>query len=164
MFKKLFGRKKKEATAARDIVPQAVPMQNVVYDPKIIVAWAKAIEGNKEINHWLYENGYKELSFAVQAIYLNNEARDWLMQHGYPHLMAMIHAAEGNANAQKWLQIHQFELFYRIAMAVEDDQDSWKWIQQNAGADIFILAQTIKSVKDQIEATHNDIHFFGRDV
>jgi hypothetical protein len=86
------------------------------------------------------------------------------MQNGYPHLMAMIHAAEGNANAQKWLQANGFEQLYHIAMAVEDEQESWKWLQLNAGPDVFILAKVIKEVKDRIEETHNDIHFFGRDI
>jgi hypothetical protein len=164
MFKKLFGSRKKVSAPTTLPSPQVVSMNELDYDPKIVVAWAKAIEGNKEITNWLYENGFKELCFAIQAIYLKNEARDWLMQNGYPHLMAMIHAAEGNANAQKWLQANGFEQLYHIAMAVEDEQESWKWLQLNAGPDVFILAKVIKEVKDRIEETHNDIHFFGRDI
>ena len=35
-----------------------VPLQRIDYDAKIIVAWSKAIEGNKDILNWLDENGY----------------------------------------------------------------------------------------------------------
>ena len=34
-----------------------VPLQRIDYDAKIIVAWSKAIEGNKDILNWLDENG-----------------------------------------------------------------------------------------------------------
>lgn len=142
---------------------QKVAMKALDYHPKVILAWAKALEGNKEISVWLKDNGFEELVFANAAIHLKNEARDWLLKNGYPHLMAMIHAAEGDEKAQKWLQVNDFETLYHIALAVENDQDSWKWLKQNATQDLFILAQTIKMVKDKIEENHNDVHSFGRD-
>ena len=101
---------------------------------------------------------------STYAIYLKNEARDWLMQNGYPHLMALINAAEGNKKAQSWLLINNLELFFHVAMAVEDEPHSWKWIQQNVGIEIFILAKSIKKIKDKIEENHNDIHVYGKDL
>ena len=35
--------------------PQVVPMKALNYPPKILVAWAKAIEGNKDFLDWLKE-------------------------------------------------------------------------------------------------------------
>jgi hypothetical protein len=66
MFKKLFGSRKKVSAPTTLPSPQVVSMNELDYDPKIVVAWAKAIEGNKEITNWLYENGFKELCFAIQ--------------------------------------------------------------------------------------------------
>jgi hypothetical protein len=55
------------------------------------------------------------------------------------------------------------EILYHIALAVEDEQDSWAWLKNHATQDLFILAKSIKKVKDDIEEKHNDIHSFGKD-
>jgi ribosomal protein S15P/S13E len=143
---------------------QKTLLKSIDYDPKIILAWAKAIEGNEEITNWLKENGYEELFMATFAIYLKPEARDWLTQNGYAHLMAFINAAEGIESAQKWLKIHQFDLLYHMALAVENDTDSLLWLRTNATQDILFLTKTIKEVKDKIEENHNDIHSFRKDL
>ena len=156
-----FKKKKRKANSSEVIV---TPMKAINYSPKIILAWAKAIEGNEQITAWLKENGYEELAMATFAIYLREDARKWLQSNGFPHLMAMINAAEGNESAQKWLFAHNFETLYHIALAVENDQKSWAWLKHNSTRDLFILAQTIKIVKDKIEYNHNDIHSFRKDL
>lgn len=156
-----FKKKKREIIASE---LSKTKLQRIDYPPKIILAWSKAIEGNDDIMAWLKENGYEELMMATFAIYLKDEARNWLQDNGYAHLLAMINAAEGNESAQKWLLVHDFETLYHIAMAVEDEQSSWQWLGKNAPADIFILAQAFKKVKDQIEENHNDIHTFRKDL
>ncbi len=153
---------RKRQVKAEDI--QKVHIKPINYPAKIILAWAKAIEGNDDILLWLKDNGYPELVMATYAIYLRDEARDWLNANGYPHLMAMIHGAEGNEGAQKWLLRNDFEILYHIAMAVEDEPASFEWLGKNTTPDIFLLARTIKIVKDKIEENHNDIHTFRRDV
>lgn len=155
-------KKKKRKPDARQV--KVTPMKAINYPSKIILAWAKSIEGNDKITAWLKENGYEELAMATFAIYLRNDARDWLQQNGYPHLMAMINAAEGIESAQKWLLTHNFETLYHIALAVENEQSSWAWLKHNSTQDLFILAQTIKIIKDKIEYNHNDIHTFGKDM
>jgi hypothetical protein len=152
----------------KDIVVTQKPIKNVAmkplnYHPKVILAWAKALEGNEKIAVWLKENGFQELVFANAAINLKTEARNWLMDNGFPHLMAMIHAAEGNEKAQKWLLNNNFEILYHIALAVEDDQESWKWLNLNATQDLFLLATSLKKIKDRIEVNHNDVHSFRKD-
>lgn len=156
-----FKRKKRKITP--DQISSAT-VKSIDYPAKIILAWAKAIQGNDDLMFWLKNNGYPELVMATYAIYLKEDARKWLLENGYPHLMAMINAAEGNESAQKWLQQHNYELLYHIAMAVEDDQESFAWLGKNAPVDIFLLAQSIKKVKDQIEEHHNDIHTFRQDI
>lgn len=155
-------RKKKREIIASDL--SKTQLKRIDYHPKIIIAWAKAIDGDDDFMLWLKENGYEELTMATFAIYLKDEARNWLQDNGYAHLLAMINAAEGNESAQKWLLTHDFEILYHIAMAVEDDQTSWAWLGKNAPADLFILAKSIKKVKDQIEENHNDIHTFRKDI
>lgn len=143
---------------------KTVTVKPINYHPKIILAWAKAIEGNDDLVLWLKENGFPELTMATYAIYLKEEARQWLTNNGYPHLMAFINAAEGNEMAQKWLLAHDFEILYHMALAIEDEQTSWEWLGDNVTADMFLLTQTIKKVKDKIEENHNDVHSFGKNA
>jgi len=156
-----FKKKKREIIASE---MSSTKLQRLDYPAKIVVAWSKAIEGNDDLMLWLKENGYMELFMATYAIYLKDEARNWLQDNGYAHLLAMINAAEGNESAQKWLLVHDFEVLYHIAMAVENEQSSFEWLGQNAPADIFLLAKSIKMVKDKIEENHNDIHTFRVDL
>lgn len=155
-----FKRKKREIIA-REL--SKTPLKRIDYPAKILIAWSKAIEGNEDFLNWLKDNDYEELHMATYAILLKEEARNWLQENGYAHLLAMINAAEGNESAQKWLLVHDFETLYHIAMAVESEQSSWEWIGKNAPADVFILAKSIKKVKDDIEENHNDIHSFRKD-
>lgn len=154
------GSKDSNQDASTPLKTQLKPLD---YHPKIVLAWAKALEGNKEIVAWLKTNGYPELVYASSAIYLKNDARDWLMQNGYPHLMAMIHAAEGDEKAQIWLKKYKFDLLYHIARAIDHENDSLLWLRKNSSADILILTRTIQKIKDRIEENHNDIHTFGDD-
>jgi hypothetical protein len=128
------------------------------YHPKIILAWAKGIEGNSELLNYLLDNDYKELVMAAHAIRLKDKARDWLMENGYPHVMAMINASEGNKQALNWLLKNNFLLFYNMALAIDDDASGFKWINQNSTQEYFYLTRIIKDVKDEIEEGHNDVH------
>jgi hypothetical protein len=154
---KFFQRKGKQMRGKRT----KVPMNPLEYPPKIILAWAKAIEGHDEIRDWLAKNGYEELAVACWAIRLNTDSRDWLMENGFPHLMAMINAAEGNEQARIWLEKHGFTMLYNLGLAGDGEQEGFAWIQKNCTPDIFILAQTIRKIKDEIEERHNDVHSFG---
>ena len=133
------------------------------YHPKIILAWAKGIDGNTDLLNYLYENDYKELVMAAHAIHLKDEARDWLMENGYPHVMAMINASEGNEQAQQWLKINNYLLFYHMAIAIDGDNTGFTWINQNSTEDFFYLTRIIKKVKDAIEEEHNDTHRMSKE-
>ena len=155
-------KKKKREIIANDLSKTA--LKRIDYPPKIILAWSKAIEGNDELMLWLKQNGYEELAMATFAIYLKEDARNWLQENGYAHLLAMINAAEGNESAQQWLKVHDFEILYHLALAVEQEQSSWDWLGRNAPIDLFLLAKSIKRIKDKIEENHNDIHTFRQDI
>jgi len=157
----MFGKKNKKVVPTE--APKVLKWKPLDYSPKIILAWVKSLEGHTDITKWLLDNGYKELVMVNQAIYLKEEARNWLMHNGYPHLMAFVNAAEGNEKAQKWLKNNKFELLHHLALAIDDEKESWQWININSTKDIFLLAKTIKIIKDKIEERHNDVHNFGRD-
>ena len=155
---------KKKATIEEDKINHYVPLQPIEYSSMVILAWAKAIEGNTDLQNWLKENGYPELYFTVFAIYLKDEPRKWLINNGYAHLFAMIHAAEGNEKASKWLLDNNFEMLYHLAKAVDHENESWLWLRKNASPDLFVLAKSIQFIKDKIEERHNDMHSINKDL
>ena len=154
-------RKRRRQISAKKPLKFTPPPFN--YHPKIIMAWAKGIEGESQLLDYLYKNGYKELVMATHAIRLKDEATEWLMKNGYPHFVAMINAAEGNQQALAWLKKNNFTLFYNMALAIESENEGFKWINQNSTQEIFYLTKCIKSVKDEIEHRNNDIHKYSRD-
>jgi hypothetical protein len=157
-----FFKKKKETNSVK---AQKVVAKSFSYHPKIILAWAKAIEGDEKFLTYLNENGFKELVMATHALQLSDKAREWLMENGYPHVMAMINAAEGNAQALAWLKKNDFLVFCHMALAIDhenepsaSDPTGFYWLKKYATPDIFILTEAIQKMKDEIEADNADIH------
>lgn len=160
---KFFKRNKKYKGDSTKKPASKLKVKPFEYHPKIILAWAKGIEGNSDLLNYLLEHDYKELVMASHAIHLRDKARDWLMENGYPHIMAMINAAEGNKQALQWLRMNNFTLFYSMALAIDGHDEGFKWINQNSTQEYFYLTKIIKDVKDGIEEGHNDIHKRSRD-
>ena len=157
----LFNRNKKKQKT--EVEKAKVKLRPINYSNMVILAWAKAIDGDLELQKWLRENNYEELVHVVYAIRLKADSREWLMDNGYAHLMAMINACEGNPNAQNWLLGHQFHNLYHVARAADHEHLSWKWLAKNKRTQLAILAKSIQRVKDNIEERHNDIHSINKD-
>lgn len=164
-FSRIFSKDTNTSKSKKPVVGKAnIQFAQLNYDPKIIMAWVKELEGQQEFGVWLLNNGFPELYHTSQALRLKQEARNWLMQNGYPHLMAMVNASEGNESAQTWLRLHNFPLLLHIACAVDDEMESFAWLKANSTEMIFLLTRTIKKLKDEIEFNHNDMHSFGKDA
>lgn len=157
----MFFKKKKKEDAE---VTGVVKLKPLRYPAKVLVGWAEAIGGNKDLRDWfLASEEYKELGICVHAILLKDDARDWLMQNGFAHLMAMINGIEGNKEALHWLEKNNFHILKHVALAADGDESSFQWLIKNQHKEFAMISQKIKIVKDQIEEEHNDIHKFGRD-
>ncbi|MFT7344038.1 MAG: hypothetical protein ACI9XP_000616 [Lentimonas sp.] len=154
-------KKKQNKKSSEPAIP--VSAKPTEYSAKIILSWIESLKGNKEISSWLLKNGYEEIVKCNLAIRLDSKSRDWLMTNGYPQLMAFVNASEGNANAQRWLELNKFTLLHHMALAIEDEKDSRIWLKNNSTYDILELTKLIRTVKDNIEETHNDVHSFGKD-
>ena len=89
-----FKRNKKKEEKPAPIEKAKVKLMPINYSNMVILAWAKAIEGDIELQKWLKENDYEELVHSAYAIRLKEDSREWLMENGYAHLMAMINACE----------------------------------------------------------------------
>ena len=77
------------------------------YPPKILIAFGEALDGNKKIYQWLFQNGYRELAALVSSIMAKDDAFDWLMKH-YPRFAAFTHAIEGSTEALAWLTKYKY--------------------------------------------------------
>lgn len=163
MLRRLFSSSKKESETTKKEI-SAAPLHDVNYPSLVFIAWAKAVEGNEDLQHWLRDNGYPELYMATFAILLKDEARNWLIENGYAHLMAMINAAEGNLKAQEWLLKNNFETLYHMSLAIDHEDNSWFWLAKYTSQEVRILTKSIQRVKDEIEENHNDMHSIGKDV
>jgi len=153
-----FGKKKKSE------VEGVVKLKPLNYPPKILLGWAEAISGNKDLRDWFLESPeYKELGIFVHALYLKDDAREWLMKNGYAHLMAMINAVEGNVEAIHWLEKSGFNVLYHIALSGDGNEESFNWLMENGHPEFAMISKRIEKVKNDIEENHNDVHSFGRD-
>lgn len=128
---------------------KSVAIQPFSYHPKIILAWAKGLEGNTDLLRYLKENGYEELVYASRAIHGKESARSWLMKNGYPHITAMINAYEKDDQALEWLKKNRFALFYNMARAIKDEDEGFQWINKNSTQEIYLLTKVIKHVKEE---------------
>jgi hypothetical protein len=133
------------------------------YPAKVILAWAEAINGNRDIRDWLITNGYPELGLFVFALNNKTEARQWLIDNGFPHLMALINGAEGNPNALIWLKNFGYDILEKMARVGDNDEDALIWLLQNNLPDMAKVALKIREVKNEIDANNNDMHRISPD-
>ena len=128
------------------------------YPAKVLLAWGEAICGNRPLLDWLMKNGYQELGMTCHAIRLVDSARDWLMSNGHPHLMALVNGAEGNKNAIVWLHQYGYTYLADIALGADNDDDAIQRLIAAEQREWAGVALKIRSVKNQIEERHNDVH------
>jgi hypothetical protein len=149
--------------ASRDIDIKLAFMNERVYPTKVVLAWAEAIGGNKDLREWLISNDFPELGLFVFALNNKQDARDWLMQNGYPHLMALINGAEGNVSAQLWLRKYGFDILEQVAKAADNDDVALEWLLERDYKDMAMIAQRMRFIKNEIERDNNDLHKISSD-
>lgn len=133
----------------------------MAYNSKIVLAWAEATDGNKEIREWLMVNGFPELGLFVFALHHKREARQWLMENQFPHLMATIECTEGKQEACQWLSKFDYGILEKVARAADNQEEALNWLLQNDCADFARLALRIRKVKNEIQSRHDDMHFIS---
>lgn len=157
----MFWRKKKKEELNFE---GGVKLKPLKYHPKILIGWAEAIGGNKDLLEWfLASPEFKELGIFVYALHLKPDARAWLLKNGYAHLMAMINGVEGNQVALQWLEKNNFHVLKHVALSGDGNQESFKWLLDNGHQEFAMISKKIEQVKNDIEENHNDVHKFGLD-
>jgi hypothetical protein len=130
----------------------------VNYPSKILLAWAEAIGGSKEIREFLTKNGYRELGMFVFALHNKDDAKKWLMDNGFQHLAATISGAEGQEAAIKWLNRYELDVLAKAALTGDGNQAAFKWLVSNGHKEMAMVGKKIQQVKDDIERDNNDVH------
>jgi hypothetical protein len=130
----------------------------LTYPPKVIIAWAESVGGNKEITDWLLNNGFPELAFFSFACYHRPLADKWLLENGFEPLLATIHGAEGKDKASQWLLDNGFTELYHISKAADNEDKNMFWLRDNGHKEFFYLALKLREAKNGIEADNNDPH------
>ena len=133
------------------------------YPAKVLLAWGEAISGNRQLLDWLMKNGYPELGMTCHALRLVDTARSWLMSNGHPHLMALVNGAEGNKNAIVWLHQYGYTYLADMALGADNDDDAIQRLMAAEQREWAGVALKIRSVKNQIEERHNDVHSLSPD-
>ena len=108
------------------------------YPAKVLLAWGEAISGNRQL-------------------------LDWLMSNGHPHLMALVNGAEGNKNAIVWLHQYGYTYLADMALGADNDDDAIQRLISAEQREWAGVALKIRSVKNQIEERHNDVHSLSPD-
>ncbi len=133
------------------------------YPAKILLAWAEAIGGNKQISDWLTANGYAELGVFTFALRNKENAKNWLMSNGFEHLAATIAGAEGNKSAVEWLESYKFDILAKAALTGDGNEEALKWLIKNGHREMAMVGKRIQQVKDQIEQDNNDVHKISKE-
>ena len=106
---------------------------------------------------------HSELGMTCHALRLVDTARSWLMSNGHPHLMALVNGAEGNKNAIVWLHQYGYTYLADIALGADNDDDAIQRLIAAEQREWAGVALKIRSVKNQIEERHNDVHSLSPD-
>ena len=85
------------------------------------------------------------------------------MSNGQPHLMALVNGAEGNKNAVVWLRQYGYTYLADMALGADNDDDAIQRLIAAEQREWAGVALKIRSVKNQIEERHNDVHSLSPD-
>ncbi len=127
------------------------------YDPKILIAFAEAIDRNFKIHKWLLENGYPELAALASSLQADVDAFNWLMKNGYPHYAAFSNAIDEDTAAYHWLAQHGFRLLALMVDAAYLKTEALE-ILKKENLEIFIrISLKIRKLKEE---QHRDYAFY----
>ncbi len=116
------------------------------YDVKILLAFGKAIDGEKDFFDWLLNNGYQELAALSNAIRGDEEAVQWLLKSNYPQYGVLSNAMDNETNAVKWLIDYKDEFLIHFAQASRGNEDSIEWLRKKQLNIFIMLAGKINKV------------------
>lgn len=130
-------------------------MQNL--DPKLIMAFVEALDGNQQIFRWLLVNR-RELAALVSCMHHQEDAQKWLMSNGFPHYAAFASAIDGKEEPYKWLAANGFELLCVIVDAAYEKQEAIDLLNRRQLQIFVIMARRIRQVKQKQAWDYEDYH------
>ncbi len=116
------------------------------YDAKILLAFGKAVDGDKDFFEWLLNNGFPELAALANAIRGDEGAVQWLLKSNYPQYGVLSNAMDNETNAVKWLIEYKDDFLLHFAQAARGNDDSIEWLRKKQLNIFIMLAGKINSV------------------
>lgn len=132
------------------------------YPAKILLAWAEAIGGNKQIRDWLLQNGYRELGVFVFALRNKDDANKWLFEN-YRHLAAAVTASKGDKKALQWLKDVDLDILAKTAETGDGSEEAFKWLMENNQRELAMVGKRIEQVNLEIERDNRDVHKISKE-
>ena len=75
--------------------------------------------------------------------------------------MALIECAEGREQACQWLVKFDFALLEKVARIADNDESAAQWMLEHDEKSLLRLALRIRTVKNDIQSKHDDMHFIS---
>ena len=105
------------------------------YDPKVLMAFLKSLEGDRKFSDFLMNNGYRELEALSSAIHSNEAALQWLLDNGYPEFAVLSNAIDNEDAAIAWLDKYHCTFLATFAAACRKEDAAIKWFVDNVYGD-----------------------------
>lgn len=132
------------------------------YDPKVLVAFHKSLEGDTKFSDFLMNNGYPELEALSSAIHSNEAALQWLLENGYPEFAVLSNAIDNEDNAIAWLKKYNCDFLSKFAAACRKETDAIEWFVKNDLRLFILMIDTIHHILLYQSWDSSDFHKFRR--
>lgn len=132
------------------------------YDPKVLMAFLKSLEGDRKFSDFLMNNGFQELEALASAIHSNEAALHWLLENGYPEFAVLSNAIDNEENAIAWLERYNCAFLSRFAAACRKEQDAIQWFVDNDLRLFILIIDCIHHILLYQSWDASDFHKFRR--
>ncbi len=132
------------------------------YDPKVLVAFHKSLEGDRKFSDFLMNNGYPELEALSSAIHSNEAAFQWLLESDYPEFAVLSNAIDNEENAIAWLEKYHCTFLSLFAAACRKETAAIKWFADNDLRLFILIIDTIHHILLYQSWDASDFHKFRR--
>ena len=132
------------------------------YDPKVLMAFLKSLEGDRKFSDFLMNNGFRELEALSSAIHSNEAALQWLLDNGYPEFAVLSNAIDNEDAAIAWLDKYHCTFLATFAAACRKEDAAIKWFVDNDLRLFILIINEIHHILLYQSWDSSDFHKFRR--
>ena len=132
------------------------------YDPKVLMAFLKSLEGDRRFSDFLMNNGYRELEALSSAIHSNEAALQWLLDNGYPEFAILSNAIDNEDAAIAWLDKYNCTFLATFAAACRKETAAIQWFADHDLRLFIMIINEIHHILLYQSWDASDFHKFRR--